>query len=151
MGGTHMKNFRMFRNLCGEDALKNVVIVTNMWGGVEPEVGKAREAELTREDTFFKPALEKGARMIRHDNTLSSAEVIIRLVFDNRPLPLQIQRELVNERKDVIETSAGQELNGQILEHQEDILLDLEPDQAQDYANRLDLVRYSTTPALQLI
>jgi len=125
MGGSHMKNFRMFRKLCGEDALKNVVIVTNMWGGVEPEVGEAREAELKREDMFFKPVLENGGQMARHENTLSSAESIIRLLMGNKPLPLQIQRELVDEHKDIVETSAGQELNreldGQIKKHQDDL------------------------------
>lgn len=120
-----MRNFRMFRNLCGEDALGNVVIVTNMWGGVEPEVGYAREAELMGEDIFFKPALEKGARMTRHNNTVPSAEAVVRLLVNNHPLPLQIQTELVDEHKGIVETSAGQELNqeltGQIRKHQEDI------------------------------
>ena len=125
MGGALTGNFRMFRNLCGEAALRNVVIVTNMWGGVEPEVGYAREAELMREDIFFKPALEKGARMARHTNTVPSAQAIIRLFFNNRPLPLQIQRELVDEQMDIVETSAGQELNrelnAQIRKHQEEV------------------------------
>jgi len=125
MGGTQMRNFRMFQNLCGEDALKNVVIVTNMWDGVEPGVGEAREAELARENNFFKPALEKGAQMARHENTLVSAQTIVRLLIDKHPLPLQIQKELADEHKDIVETSAGQELNrelnGQIRKHQEDM------------------------------
>ena len=125
MGGTQTRNFRMFRSLCGEGALGNVVIVTNMWSGVEPEVGDAREAELMGEDIFFKPVLEKGARMARHDDTVPSAEAIIRLLVNNQPLPLQIQTELVDERKDIVETRAGQELNrelnGQIEKHQKEI------------------------------
>ena len=125
MGGGLTRNFRMFRTLCGEAALKNVVIVTNMWGGVEPEVGYAREAELMREDIFFKPALENGARMVRHTNTVPSAEAIIRHFFDNQPLPLQIQRELIDERMDIVETGAGRELNrelnAQIRKHQEEV------------------------------
>jgi len=125
MGGTQRRNFRMFRSLCGENALKNVVIVTNMWGGVEPEVGNAREAELRSEDIFFKPALDKGAQMARHENTISSAETIIRLVLNNHPLPLQIQKELVVEHKNIDETSAGQELSqeltDQIKKHEEDV------------------------------
>ena len=125
MGGALTRNFRMFRNLCGENALKNVVIVTNMWGGVEPEVGEAREAELMGEDIFFKLALEKGTRMARHTNTVPSAQAIIRLLINNRPLPLQIQVELVDEGKDIVETSAGeelnQELNAQIRKHQQEM------------------------------
>jgi len=135
MGGTQTRNFKMFRNLCGEDALKNVVIVTNMWGGVEPGIGEAREAELAREDNFFKPVLESGARMARHENTLLSAQSIIRLLIDRDPLPLQIQKELVEERKDIVQTSAGQELNrelnGQLRKHQDDMrVLEEEMEQA---------------------
>jgi hypothetical protein len=125
MGGAMTRNFKMFRNLCGESALKNVVIVTNMWGGVEPEVGEAREAELMGEDIFFKSVLEKGAKMARHENTVPSAENIIRLILNNHPLPLQIQRELFDEHKDILDTSAGEELNrelnDQIKKHQEDM------------------------------
>ena len=113
----------MFRKLCGDNALRNVVIVTNMWGEVNPEVGKRRETELR--DNFFKPLLDMGARMIRHENTLPSAEIVIRLILGNHPLPLRIQEELVKEKKIISETSAGEELNrvikAQIDKHQEDM------------------------------
>ena len=125
MSGTQTRNFKMFRNLCGDNVLKNVVIVTNMWSRVELEDGEAREAELMAEDIFFKPALEGGAKMARHENTVPSAVAIIRLLIDNRPLPLQIQQELVDEHRDIAETTAGQELNQElnkeIRKHQEDI------------------------------
>ena len=125
MGGISTRNFNMFRKLCGDNTLQNVVIVTNMWGEVDPQVGEAREAELVREDIFFKPVLEKGAQMARHKNTTPSAENIIRLVLDNHPLPLRIQTELVTEHKDISETSAGEELNrelnAQIRKHQQEM------------------------------
>ena len=125
MTGIARKNFSMFRKLCGDNALQNVVIVTNMWGEVDPQVGNEREAELAREDIFFKPVIEKGARMARHQNTIPSAEAIIRLILDNDPLPLRIQEELVNEHKDISETGAGEELNreinAQIRRHKEEM------------------------------
>ena len=135
MGGAQTRNFRMFRSLCGDNALRNVVIVTNMWSRVEPEVGEAFEAELMTEDIFFKPALSRDARMARHTNTVPSAEAIIRLLIDNRPLPLRIQKELVDEHKDITETTAGQELdqelNNEIRKHLEDLrILAKEMDQA---------------------
>ena len=115
----------MFRKLCGDSTLQNVVLVTNMWGEVDPQVGDAREVELMREDIFFKPVLDKGAQMTRHMNTISSAENIIRLVLNNHPLPLRIQTELVTEHKDISETGAGEELNrelnAQIKKHREEM------------------------------
>ena len=60
--------------------------------------------------------------MIRHHNTAQSAQDIIRTAMKNRPVVLQIKRELVDEHKDIVDTAAGetvnQELNEQIRRHQ---------------------------------
>lgn len=105
----------MFRQLCGDSTLKNVVIVTNMWGEVRQEVGNAREDELANEDLFFKPVLAKGAIMLRHDNNQDSAQSVLRHILKNHPLSLQIQRELVDEKKDISQTAAGAELNRELM------------------------------------
>jgi len=91
----------MFRELCGESTLKNVVIVTNMWGGVSKETGEAREQELITKDIFFKPVLDKGALLERHENNQASAHKILQTIIKNHPLPLQIQRELVDQKVDI--------------------------------------------------
>src|SRR5579872_4044981 len=54
--GASTRNFKMFRKLCGDPSLKNVILVTNMWGKVEKGVGEAHEKELT--EVFFKAALD---------------------------------------------------------------------------------------------
>jgi len=121
-GGVAQRNFKMFRELCGDTSLQNVVLVTNMWGTVTPDVGEAREMELI--NRFFKPVLNKGAQMTRHQNTEQSAHGIIRMIMKNRPVVLQIQRELVVERKNILNTAAGEavneELYEQIRKHQEE-------------------------------
>ena len=104
----------MLRDLCGDSTLKNVVLVTNMWGGVSPEIGEARENELA--SRFFKPVLDKGAQMVRHHNTIQSAHDIIRRIMENRPVALQIQRELVDQRKDITDTAAGVAVNEELTE-----------------------------------
>ena len=115
----------MFRKLCGDTALQNVIIVTNMWGEVSTRIGEKRERELREDNMFFKPVLDKGARIARHNNTAASAERIIRLLLKNDTLPLRIQEELVDEGKDITKTSAGEELNRelnkQIKKHQEEV------------------------------
>jgi hypothetical protein len=85
MGGISRKNFSMFRKLCGEKALQNLVVITNMWAEVDPQVGDAREAELAGSEISFKLVLDKGARMTRHDNTIFSAENIIRPLLPRGP------------------------------------------------------------------
>ena len=67
-------------------------------------------------------AVFKGAQMIRHHNTVESAHDVVRRVMANRPVVLQIQRELVDERKDIVDTTVGeaisQEPDGQTRRHQ---------------------------------
>ena len=103
------RNFRMFRELCGDSTLKNIVLVTNMWGQVSPEEGQDRENQLTSK--FFKPVLDKGAQMIRHHNTVESAHNVIRAIIRNHPIVLQIQREIVDEGKAIVDTAAGEVVN----------------------------------------
>ncbi|KAG7089356.1 hypothetical protein E1B28_011046 [Marasmius oreades] len=116
MGGISRRNFKMFKELCGEATLKNVVIVTNMWGEVSRDVGEARESELMGEDKFFKPVLDKGAQLVRYDNTPETARAILLHLVQNRPLPLRIQTELVDQGKSISETAAGAELNREMME-----------------------------------
>ena len=117
------RNFKIFRELCGETSLKNVVLVTNMWSEVSRGIGEAREGELA--STFLKPALDKGAQMIRHHNTKQSAHDILRRIMNNHPVVLQIQRELVDEHKNVTNTAAGEAVNVELAEemkrHEDDL------------------------------
>ncbi|KAJ3497021.1 hypothetical protein NMY22_g19743 [Coprinellus aureogranulatus] len=114
MGGISLKNFKTFRKLCGESTLRNVIIITNMWGEVTPQLGEQREAELSSSEDFFKPALDKGAKMLRHHNTLESGHDIVRHILGNNPMALQIQTEIVEEKKDVSQTAAADEIEREL-------------------------------------
>ena len=104
----------MFRELCGDSTLRNVILVTNMWGEVTRDVGEARERELTT--NFFQQVINKGAQYTRHQNTPQSAYDIIRRVMKNQPIVLQIQRELVDEHKVIMNTAAGDAVSKDIKE-----------------------------------
>ncbi|KAF9647085.1 hypothetical protein BDM02DRAFT_2814789 [Thelephora ganbajun] len=106
--GTAIKNFKTLLAMCGTKALQNVVIVTNMWGKVTPEVGVSREQELV--SNFFKPALENGALLLRHNDTTESAHDIIRDVLSKQRVTLQIQEEIIYQSKRIGETAAGKGL-----------------------------------------
>jgi len=113
-GGLAVKNFRMFRELCGEQTLKNVILMTNMWERVTPEQGADREQQLR--DKYFKAAIEKGAQLCRHTNSPESTQEILRKILKNEPLVLKIQDELIDQGKDIGQTGAGEELNREICE-----------------------------------
>ena len=104
----------MFRELCGDTTLNNVVLVTTMWDEVSPDAGESREKELST--NFFKSAIDKGARMARHHNTEQSAHGIIKMVMKSPPVVLQIQQELVDERRKITHTSAGEIINHELNE-----------------------------------
>lgn len=107
----------MFRELCGDTTLKNVVITTNMWENLPSrDIGEAREYELRNKELFFKPVLDKGAMLLRHNHTSESAHNVLRHIIARNPVTLQIQRELVIEGKAISNTSASRELNKQLTE-----------------------------------
>ena len=124
MGGIALRNFKMFRHLCGDDSLQNLLIVTNMWGQVDQGLGETREQELATKSVFYKPALDKGARLARHDGTEESGKAILRALCERKPRVLQIQHEL-GSGMDLAETSAGKQLNSDLIEriamHREEI------------------------------
>ncbi|TDL17317.1 hypothetical protein BD410DRAFT_843755 [Rickenella mellea] len=116
VGGISARNLRMFQKLCGEATLKNVVIVTTMWDRIGLEDGELRERELATDDAFFKPMLDNNARMERHHRTLESAHGIVCQLINNQPLAMQIQEEIADQKLDILQTSAGEDLNKEILE-----------------------------------
>jgi hypothetical protein len=107
VSGSAARNMRFYQELCGPETLKNSGIVLNMWNLIPPALAAAREEELKSKPNFLKPAVDNGARVFRHDGTIDSAHAILRELVKNTPLPLYIQRELVDEHKHVCQTVAG--------------------------------------------
>jgi hypothetical protein len=53
MQASAKKNLFMFKKLCGDDALKNVILATTMWDRMTEADGTARELELTSTPDFW--------------------------------------------------------------------------------------------------
>ncbi|KAJ6592209.1 hypothetical protein DFH09DRAFT_859762, partial [Mycena vulgaris] len=70
MSAILMQDFKLFKQLCGDGPLENIVIATNRWGEISSEVGEASEAKL---HIIFQPVLDKDARLLRHDDDVESA------------------------------------------------------------------------------
>lgn len=101
------ETFKSSRELCGDSTLANVIIITNIWGEVTPEIGSRREQQLATDNKFFAPAIAAGSKMLRHLNTKQSAEAILHEIIHNTPLPFRIQEEIVDEGRNLDETAAG--------------------------------------------
>lgn len=105
MGGMARKNLRMFRELCGDENLPKVRIVTTNWNLGKEQEENDREVALSNGP--FKPLIEAGAKMLRHGKEEQSAiNILSTLIQDEPPMTLKIQKEL-NDGKALAETSAG--------------------------------------------
>ncbi|KAH9842791.1 uncharacterized protein C8Q71DRAFT_221249 [Rhodofomes roseus] len=88
------ESYKALLEICGEDAMKNVVIATNMWTMHDPNRmarEKGRERELRYGDPCYKNAFDRGASLARHDNTAESSSVILQQLLRKEPVVLQCQ------------------------------------------------------------
>jgi len=113
MTGSSIKYLKMFQNLCGHEALKNVVLVTTMWDKVEEEEGRSRETELCTK--YWNSMLERGCHTSRFYNNAESALNIVSRFQDARCTVL-LQKEMVDLGLDLPETSAGRTLFSMLIE-----------------------------------
>ena len=107
MGGSPLKHLKMFQNLCGTEALKNVVLVTTMWDEVGEEEGKNRENELTA--NYWKAMIDLGCHTSRfYNNTKSALDIVSQ--FQDARCTVLLQKEMVDLHLELAETSAGRTL-----------------------------------------
>jgi DNA repair exonuclease SbcCD ATPase subunit len=118
MYGSSLRNLKMFRDLCGDEPMKNVIFITTGWklcnDSGRSEIAIQKENQLATERLFWEPMLRRGAQMARFEDTKQSAVEIVMKLVPKRPIVLQIQHELVDERKDLIDTTAGATVNAEI-------------------------------------
>lgn len=123
MGGTGLRNLLMFKKLCGDDFYPRVFLVTTMWDKVSQSEGVSRECELIDKSQFWGSMLEKGATTERHWGNRDSAMSILGHVLMNQKATLDaaldVQKELVDQRKRLDETSAGQHFEVELVKQRE--------------------------------
>jgi hypothetical protein len=138
MGGSPYRNLRMFGELCGDQAVKKVVLVTTMWDNsrIDPETNNQREKELF--DNYWKTMINHGASTARFLNTANSAwDVIDPVLRQHETEVLLLQEELVDLKRDLKETHAGMALYSdlqRLLVEQRDTLRSL-AEQAREQSN----------------
>ncbi|KAH7925401.1 kinase-like protein [Leucogyrophana mollusca] len=104
MRGAPLRNLDMFQELCGVNALQNVVLTTTMWDEVPVEVGAQREDQLRNE--FWGPMISHGCRIARFESTWESAWDIIGKFDIATRKPVQLQVQLVDKGLKLPQTSA---------------------------------------------
>ncbi|KAF2163636.1 hypothetical protein M409DRAFT_25824 [Zasmidium cellare ATCC 36951] len=130
MYGSSLRNLKMFRDLCGDSPMKNVVLVTNRWEQARAlgDFDKAREKEqqLRTSSLFWEPLMKRGAEMLRwEDAQQASAFAVIRKFLTKNAEVLQIQTEIVEQGKKLIDTTAGTTVNEEVLKKDKEYQLEL--------------------------
>jgi hypothetical protein len=105
MQGSAFQNIRMFRSLCGEDALKNVVLATSFWDEVNPSLGAERERELLTSKDFWANMVAKGSEVVRISPDRSVCLGVLERIAKKSQVDLLVQREIVLENRRVEDTT----------------------------------------------
>lgn len=119
MAGSAMRNLFMFQKLMGKDCFPSIILATTFWGNVDPRIGEDHEKELIGTDMFWGEMYKKGSQVVRHTGDRNSAWAILNILIQRKhPIVTQIQKEMNVEHRDLDETSAGEQLNADIIKLQ---------------------------------
>ncbi|KAF2248489.1 hypothetical protein BU26DRAFT_377994, partial [Trematosphaeria pertusa] len=118
------RNLKVFRQLCGTEPLKDVILVTTFWSEVSKQDALRREERLSSTSEFWGDMLERGSTMKRLVDRQSALD-IVGLLVKKTQVTLRIQHELVEDKKSLMDTAAGQTVNEELmrleLKHKEDL------------------------------
>ena len=106
--GSAQSILSLFRGLVGDAALGNVVLATTQWSRVKDDdlpAADAREQQLRNQ--YWRDMLDKKSMMTRFEGNKASAEGIIAQLLGREHVVLQLQKELVDEKKSLGKTAAG--------------------------------------------
>ncbi|KAF2680394.1 hypothetical protein K458DRAFT_373693, partial [Lentithecium fluviatile CBS 122367] len=101
MQGSALRNFRMFRQLCGNDFYQQVILGTTFWSMMNrmpngSVVGQQRVDELVRTSGFWGSMVQKGSEVLRIPEECNTARNLLLKFSALRCATLQIQDEVVN-------------------------------------------------------
>ena len=131
MQGSAKKNLALFKKLCGENALKNVVLATSMWDKVPRDEAQKREDQLKSTPEFWGWMMSKGSKTYRHNNTKESARNLLKHFLPMDKTVLALQDDMVNKNKTLDETGAGKELEEVLAREREIFARELQEARAQ--------------------
>ena len=109
MTGSILRNLQMFRRLCGDENLRNVILATTKWEITPQSDAILRERELCSDQGFWGLMISNGSRVRRFADTEESARSIVQQLLNTGSdgFTPKIQREVVEEGKSLWQTDAG--------------------------------------------
>jgi len=96
MRGSSLRNFKVFKELIGDEFQENVTLGTTCWSLVPFQTAVDRETELKSSTSFWKALISKGARLERIPENATEAKDLIYQIANHDPIILQTQRDIVD-------------------------------------------------------
>lgn len=141
MGGSAKRNLFTFQKLVGTDALKNVILTTTMWERLaSPEEGQRRIKELEERDDYWGCMVQRNSTTYQHYNTRESAMALIAKIvqnFQEAPVELLMQKQMIDQNIALLQTDAGQVVDGGLSLEREKMIKRIEDAEA-DLRNARD-------------
>ena len=140
MAASSVKHLRTFEELCGKDALQNVILATTMWNEVDEATGEKEEERM--KTRYWNKMLERKSTTGRFMGTYESALQLLEPLIDAANLKrnsLLLQHEMVDLSKQLIETSAGRQLftrAHQIVSRRQDMIQRIQDDMSRPDGER---------------
>ncbi|OAL50803.1 hypothetical protein IQ07DRAFT_478164, partial [Pyrenochaeta sp. DS3sAY3a] len=105
--GSAFENLCMFRKLCGDDGLAQVVLATTFWDHVSPVEGNDRVRQLKEDNSLWGRMWKAGSQVVKLENSQTSALDVLAKISTTAKMVTQAQREMVDQGKRASQTSAG--------------------------------------------
>ena len=120
MSGGAMRNLHMFKELCGKNCFRSVLLATTFWNSIEERQAIQNENELKTTEEFWGEMIELGSSYTRHMDDKQSAWRILDFMIQRRhPFLATIQQEMVDGKLDLNQTGAGRQLNADLIAMEE--------------------------------
>ena len=143
MAATSVRHLRTFEELCGKNALQNVILVTTMWDEVDEATGKMEEERMKTK--YWNKMLERSSTTGRFMGTYESALQLLQPIIDAanfKRSSLLLQHEMVDMGKQLTETSAGRHLFTKaqyIVSQRQDVIQRIQVEMSRPVGDRTSL------------
>jgi hypothetical protein len=112
--GSSVRTLQIFKEICGQGCLNNVILASTRWDKVTESEGADRENRLRGH--FWSYMISHGSTMTRFYGDRDFAHAMVSQLLGSGNIVLDIQRQMVDEGKTLDQTSAGALVNGKLSE-----------------------------------
>jgi hypothetical protein len=113
MTDSQASGLEIFKRICGEDAIPNIILATTRWDMCQTESVSPVQRENELRNTFWHSMLSgpQQAGLVRLYDSPSSALDVVKKIINHTLASvgtvLLLQRQIVDERKSFVKTDAG--------------------------------------------